>query len=443
MSIISEYESKHPGSRQLHEAAVSHFAANGFTHMARIYDPFGPYITHALGSKMWDVDGNEYIDYGTAHGGMILGHSHPAIVTAVQDQMARGVHFSASHQLEIEWAELIKSMVPGAERVEFFACGQEANMMAIRLARVFTGRTKVLRFEENYHGWADELTAATVPGVVNPEVTIIPMNDIPRLEKELATKKYAIVLTEGGGGHMAGQVPWEPGFIRSAGDLARKNGTVWLLDEVVTGFRDAPGGWGQIKGLRPDLISLGKAVSGAMPHGVLVGRADIMNALSPASKQWVPHAGTWNAITIVCAAGIAGCKLLKDGSVQKKVNETGAYLREKSNRALREKGYNWRLYGRSIIHTYFGPIDFEPDDDSNPPSKDITRLMAGAPEKKKLGIYLLQRGIATLAGRMFILSIAHSREDIDRTVDALVDAIGAAMAECEVGELPAAAKKST
>ena len=441
MGIIDEYIDCHSGSMRLHERALKVFAARGATHVGRVWEPFGPYMTHARGSRIWDVDGHEYIEFRNGHGALILGHCHPAVVEAIQEQLTRGTLYSASHGLEIEWAELIKGMVPAAERVEFFACGQEANMMGIRIARAFTGRTKVLKFEENFHGWADELVTPRGLGVVNAEIRVIPANDLRVLEAELATRQFAVLLTEGGGAHMAGQVPWDGEFIRAVGPMARRYGTVWLVDEVVTGFRDGPAGWTGLMGLTPDLITLGKCVAGGMPAGVLTGRADIMGMLTPRPppESWIRHSGTWNAMPVVCAAGIAACKLLKDGRVQRQVNETGAYMRQLGNEALRKSGYNWRLYGRSIIHVYFGRVDCEVDDAGNAPTRDSKKLLAGSEEKHKVGVYLLQHGIHSQQGRMFILSIAHTREDIDSTVAALVRSIGEAMAEGAIGELPAGA----
>ena len=249
--IVDEYIGTHSGSQKLHERAMKVFAANGATHGTRILDPFRPYITHAKGSRKWDVDGNEYIDYVMGHGALILGHCHPTVVGAVQEQIAKGTHYGENHKLEIEWAELIKSMMPAMKRVEFFSCGQEANMMAIRLARAFTGRRKVLRFVENFHGWADELVLSTL-GTVADEVKVIPMHDLERLEEELARKEYAILFIEGGGAHMCGQIPWDVDFARALPGLTQKYGTVCLIDEVVTGFRDSPGGWQATIGVTPD-----------------------------------------------------------------------------------------------------------------------------------------------------------------------------------------------
>jgi glutamate-1-semialdehyde 2,1-aminomutase len=349
----------------------------------------------------------------------------------VQEQIAKGTHYGENHELEIEWAELIKSMMPTAEMVEFFSCGQEANMMAIRLARVFTGRRKVLRFVDNFHGWANELVAPASAGTVTDEVKEIPMHDLDLVEEELAKKEYAILFIEGGGARMAGQIPWEHDFVRALPDLTQKYGTVCLIDEVVTGFRDSPGGWQSLVGIRPDLTSLGKCVAGGLAVGAVVGRTDIMNMLKPKAspEQYITHSGTWNGNPLLCSAGIAACKLYLNGEPQRRANQLGAYLRERGNQALKERGINGRLYGRTIVHIYLGPTDYEPSNDTLPPTKDIDKLLAGTSMKQRLCLHLLQRGVATMGGRFFVLSAAHTEEDIDQTVKALCDSLDAMIAE--------------
>ncbi len=428
-NIVEEYIRTHPGSHKLHERAKKLFAANGATHAGRILDPFRPYITHAKGSRKWDVDGNEYIDYVMGHGALILGHSHPEVVRAVQEQVAKGVHYGDNHELEIEWAEMIKRMMPSIERVEFFSCGQEANMMAIRLARIFTGRRKILRFEENYHGWADEVTPPSI-GVVANEVKLIPGHDLNRVEDELATKQYAILMVEGGGAHLAGQIPWDADFVGALPALTHKYGAVFLIDEVVTGFRDSPEGWQATIGVEPDLTTLGKAVGGGLGVGALVGRADIMDILKPkpSPQQFLAHPGTWNANPLTAAAGIAACKLYIGGDVQRRVNQLGAYFRKRGNQALKERGINGALYSRSMVYLYLGPIDYEPSDDTMPPTRDVRKLLAGTSIKKRLCLHLLHRGVSNYV-RLFILSAAHTEEDIDQTVKAFGDSLDAMIAE--------------
>ncbi len=428
--IAGQYIKAHQRSQRLHERAGQVFAADGVTHVRRVLDPFRPYITHAQGSRKWDVDGNEYIDYVLGHGALILGHGHPDVVHAVQKQMAKGVHYGESHELEIEWAELIKSMMPPMERIEFFSCGQEANMMAIRLARIYTGRRKVLRFEENFHGWADEL-AAPAPGVVTDNVCLIPGNDSDRLEKELATREYAILMVEGGGAHMAGQIPWETDFIRTLPGLTQAYGTVLLIDEVVTGFRDSVGGWQALVGVTPVLTSLGKAMGGGLSGGALGGKADIMDILRPrpALEPFAGHSGTWNANPLTAAAGVAACRLYRTGEVQEKLNQLGAYLRRRGNQAMKEQGVSGRLYGRSIVWIYLGPVDYEPSDDRLPPTKDARKLLRSGTNRARLCLHLLHRGIATMGARFFILSSVHNEREIDRTIEALGDSLDAMTAE--------------
>jgi len=428
--IVEEYIRSHPRSQELHERARRILPANGATHAARVLDPFRPYITHARGSRKWDVDGNEYLDYVLGHGALILGHGHPDVVAAVQEQMAKGTHYGDNHGLELAWAELVQGMMPAMERVEFFSCGQEANLMAIRLARIFTGRKKVLKFIENFHGWADELIGAG-PGVVADHVKAIPGHDLDKLQEELATREYAILILEGGGAHMGGQIPWDADFVRAASALTRKHGTVFHIDEVVTGFRDAPGGWQSTIGVTPDLTSLGKAVGGGLGVGALGGRSDIMGVLTPKPPpaRSLSHSGTWNANPLTAAAGVAACRLYVGGEVQRRANELGAYLRRRGNQALRQRGLGARLYGRNIIWLYLGQVDCEPPDDTLPPTRDVQKLLAGAELRPRLCLHLLQQGVSTMGARLFVMSAAHTEEDIDLTVDALVEALEDMFAE--------------
>ena len=423
--IVEEYIKAHPGSQKLHEQAGKIFPADGATHTARLLNPFRPYINRAKGSKKWDVDGNEYLDYVMGHGSLVLGHANPAVVEAVQAQIAKGFHYGEEHELALEWAQLIQKMMPVAERVEFFACGQEANMMAVRMSRLFTGKKKVLRFVEDYHGWADELVVIGTPGTVQDYAKEIPGHNLDLLEKELATKEYAIVLLEGGGAHMAGQIPWDPDFVHAIPALTKKYGTIFLVDEVVTGFRGAPGGWQSIVGVTPDLTSLGKAVSGGVSIGVVGGRTDIMDMLKPKAppQKFLSHAGTWNANPLTCSAGVAICKQYVSGEPQKKLVQMGDYLRKKGNQALKDAGISGRLYGRNIVHLHLGPIDYEPSDDTLPPTKDVQKLLGGGAAKTELCLRLLQGGVATMGGKLFIMSAVHSEADVDQTLDVLISAL--------------------
>ncbi len=438
--LVEEYVKNRTESRQLHEQAARLFPANGATHSARVMDPFRPYITHAKGSRKWDVDGNEYIDYVMGHGTLILGHSHPAIVNALEKQVAKGLLYGDNHQLVVEWATLIQQMMPVAERVEFCTCGQEANMMGIWLSRVFTGRKKVLRMDENFHGWGEELVRKDLPGVSAENVDVIPFNDVEAAETALATGEYAILMTEGGGAHMAGQVPIFDELLYALPDLTRKYGTIWLIDEVVTGFRDAPGGWQSLKGVKPDLTTVGKCVGGGLPVGAVLGRADIMDALSPRAPKdrRISHSGTWNANAAVAAAGLAACKVYRDGAPQEAARAQGNYLRQRCNEVFKARGIKGRLYGRTIMHVYFGPIEFESEDVSMAPTRDVKKITdpTFGPVRDRLVFHLLNRGVSLLTAigsGYFVMSSAHTKEDVDETVGAFEASLDAMLAE---GSIP-------
>jgi len=227
-------------------------------------------------------------------------------------------------------------------------------------------------------------------------------------------------------------------FARALPDLTKKYGTIWVLDEVVTGFRDATGGWQSAVGIRPDLTTLGKCVGGGLPVGAVVGRADIMEAFNPESppEQRILHTGTWNANPLLCSAGIAACKLYQSGEPQKKTRQLADYLRETGNRILKERDISGRLYSRTTVHFYLGPIDFEPPDDTMPPTREIKKIMNPAmePIQTRLGLHLLQRGIATFGRGFYTLSAAHTKDDIDQTIHAFSDSLDAMIAEGTLGQ---------
>lgn len=438
-NVTENYIRNRPNSQRLHDRATKCFAANGATHNTRILHPFRPFVTHARGSQKWDVDGNVYIDYVMGHGALILGHSHPIVVQAIQEQAAKGIHYGENHELEVEWAELIKSMMSSAELVEFFACGNEANMMALRLGRLFTSRKKVLKFNYHFHGWCDQLTVPGAPGTLPEDNVIntanIPPNDLNRLEAELAKREYAVLITEAGGAHMGGAIPLDIDFVQAIPALVHQYGTIWVLDEVVTGFRDYLSGnqqgWQSVIGVKPDLTTLGKCVSGGLPAGALVGRSDIMGLFSPKiGAQRIRHTGTWNGNPLAAAAGIAACRLYLNGEPQQKAAQMASLLRQKGNEVFRERGISGRLYGRSIVHIYLGPLEYEPSDNTLPPCRDVPELdLAATTLRHQLCLQLLDRGIATMEGKLFVLSMVHSEEDIDLTVKALADSLDAMIAE--------------
>ena len=284
-TILEEYIQKHPGSASLYEEARGHFPG-GVTHDTRYLLPFPLYVTHASGPLKRDVDGNEYVDYVCGHGALILGHSHPAITTAVSEQLSRGSHLGASTEEEIRWARAIKALMPSVEKVRFHSSGTEATLMAMRMARAYTGKSVVIRFQEHFHGWHDYVvTRGDVPTPGVPETTarsmiVLPAEDISAVEHALVQDgDVAAVILEPTGAHM-GQLPLAPRFLEELREVTRRHGVLLIMDEVVTGFRVAPGGAQGRFGIDPDLTTMAKIVAGGLPGGALGGQAEIMDMIA-------------------------------------------------------------------------------------------------------------------------------------------------------------------
>jgi glutamate-1-semialdehyde 2,1-aminomutase len=274
--IIAAYRAATPGSAERARRAVELFPS-GITHDSRYIEPYGLYITRAKGPRKWDVDGRCYVDYFGGHGALLLGHCHPEVMAAVHAQLDRGTHFGASHELEIEWAERVKALIPTAERVRFTSSGTEATLMAVRLARAFTGRPKLIRFNYHFHGWHDHMTSGhtnhfdgtPTTGVLDAvagNVLLCDQNDeaalarlLERHEGEIAA---AIIEPTGANG---GKLPIDPDFLHALRRLTAEHGVLLIFDEVVNGFRVAPGGAQEAYGIRPDLTTLAKILAGGLP----------------------------------------------------------------------------------------------------------------------------------------------------------------------------------
>lgn len=316
-------------------------------------------------------------------------------------------------------------------------------MIAIRLARLYTGRRRVLRFTHCYHGWADELSTVGAPGCENQCVTSVPLNDLDSVERELETGEYALLISEGGGAHMGGRLPIDLDFQRALPDIARKYETLYCIDEVVTGFRDAPGGWQELVGVTPDLATIGKCAGGGLPVGALVGKAEVFQALRPDSVpgRSVRHAGTWNANPLAAAAGVAACSLYLEGEPQRQARAAAGNFRDGANEILGRLGVSGRLYGRSVVHLFLGDVrDDVFDYDFEAPSTDVDAIEGSRFDEvtARLSVHLLQRGVAALGGSMFVFSAAHTAEDVAQTLQRLEDALRAMLAE---GTVPSALRR--
>lgn len=372
ISIIEEaYRAKTPGSAQLAHRARQ-LLPSGLTHDSRHLQPHPIFVARAAGSRKWDVDGNEYVDYSGGHGALLLGHNHPVVVAAVQRQLERGTHFGACHELEIEWAQWVQRLIPSAQRVRFTSSGTEATLLALRLARAFTGRKKIIRFAGHFHGWHDHMafgvssrfdgsaSAGVLPEVAE-NIVIVPPGDLAAVRAALTGEHDVAAAIVEPTGASWGQIPLSPQFVRDLRQLTDERGTLLILDEVISGFRCAPGGAQEVIGVQPDLTTLAKILAGGLPGGAVAGRADVMQALEFAAadqpaREKISHHGTFNANPLSAAAGIATLELVATTDVCRQASDYAARLRAALNDVLREEQVPWVVYGTfSGFHLFTNP----------------------------------------------------------------------------------------
>jgi glutamate-1-semialdehyde 2,1-aminomutase len=426
-SIIADYIGSRPSSRD-HIANAIHRLPGGITHDSRHLDPFNLCITRANGAYKWDADGNRYVDFVTGHGSLILGHNHPQVIDAVQAQLQLGTHLGGNSRLEVEWAEKVCEIVPGAERVRFTSSGTEAVMLAIRLARNFTGRTHLIQFEGHFHGWSDTVVGAHgspgVPMALQGLSTVLPCGDAERVEDRLSDETIAAVIIETS--HPSFFTLEDPAaFLRYLREATERHGTLLVVDEVVSGFRWAPGGAQAFYGTHGDLTSLAKILAGGLPGGAVVGRGDIIDTLSfdasaRSGRAKITHPGTYNANPLSASAGVACMNLVRDPDTQKRATAAAAAIRKGMNAALRSADVPGCVYGEaSMYRIALGGEEL-------PPETDLRGPIPGAPAGREatsgalataLNVGMLLQGIALFNSRG-ITSIAHSDDDVRDTIEA-------------------------
>ena len=432
--LIQKYLSKTPKSRAIYERAQS-VLPNGVTHDARLLDPYPISVTHAQGPLKWDVDGNEYVDYFGGHGALMLGHNHPAVVEAVQEQLTKGTHYGASHELELSWAELITQMVPCADKVRFTASGTEATMLAFRIARCVTGKNKILRFKTHFHGWHDQVAYGAktdtggLPGGIPQELTdniiLCPANDAEQVAHILQTDgDVAAVIVEPTGSSF-GHVPVPSGFVKELRSLTQQHDTLLIFDEVISGFRAARGGAQEATGVTPDMATMAKAMAGGFPTGAVLGRAAVMDMLTLSddaewnAAQRIPHFGTFNANPVAAAAGIAQLEIIRSTDAIEKTNALAAVLRDGMNEALQEEGLGWVVYGKfSDFHLFLNPdeIDVSPADiDAAKLEAAVIKSVPGDLQGEVRAGWLAE-GVDPISWPGGLLSTAHTEAEIERTV---------------------------
>jgi glutamate-1-semialdehyde 2,1-aminomutase len=382
-------------------------------------------IERASGSRLWDADGREYLDYICSWGALILGHAHLDVVEAIADQARRGTSYGMTSPLEIELAERIIRAIPSIERIRFVSSGTEATMSAIRAARAFTKRDLILKFEGGYHGHSDSflveagsglatLGISSSPGVPQALAALTlnaPYNDAAAVERIFTEHagKIAAIITEPVAANM-GVVPPEPGFLRSLRRITERDGALLIFDEVITGFRLTYGGAQSLYGLEPDMTVLGKIIGGGLPVAAYGGRREIMDQIAPHGPVY--QAGTLSGNPLAMCAGLATLRLLEDAEFYKPLDARAERLARGICEALRESALPAQVNRNGSLLTIF--FAGEPVRDyAGAKRSDTTRFAAFFREMLSRGVLLPPSQFEAI-----FVSAAHSDEDISRTLAA-------------------------
>jgi glutamate-1-semialdehyde 2,1-aminomutase len=405
---------------------------------AAVYAPVPVVLERGHGSRVWDLDGNEYVDFMMSFGALIQGHAHPKIVEVVSRTMAEGSHFAAATPAEAEAAERFRSMVPSAEAVRFTNSGSEATMLALRLARAHTGRTKFLKFEGHYHGWYDPYClnghshpahelgpkenptrfpdSEGIPATTFDDVVLAPWNDLEALENILRRhgSELAAIITEPIMANMGCILPRE-GYLQKVGDLAHQYGALLILDEVVTGFRYAPGGCQQYYDLKPDLSTFGKALGAGFPIGAVAGPRAILDRMRWGSGM-VLHYGTFNGhrLTMRVIAANLDLLLANKGAAYKQIYTVGdaaiaglrdIFRRRRIDAIVQGFGPMFQIYftSREAIQNYRDYCQYAD-------TQKYSRFVHGMLDR---GIYMTPSN-----GLHWIISTAHTTQDVETLLGA-------------------------
>ena len=420
--------------------------AGGVSHQSRYVAPFPKYVERAQGSRKWEVDGKEFIDYAMGSASLLLGHAHPDVVKALTEQTSRGTFFADSHPLEVDWAELIQGLIPCAERVRFVGSGTEATMLAIRIARAYSGKNKILRFEGHYHGWHEFVdlgmaapydqpsSLGILPGTI--EATVVAPPDAARVAEVLdADNEIGTIICEVSGANY-GSVPLPYGILSALRELADQHNAVLIFDEVITGFRWSPGGLQARDKIIPDLTSMAKIVTGGMPGGAVGGKEEIMRLLDPTHeykgrKPGVVHKGTFNGSPLVSASGVAALTQVKTGEPNRLADAAAKRLRDGIRQIIEQHQVAGAVYGEaSTFHIYFGDGVV----DGSVAELGAEKIRGVSPEIiLALRNGLRERGIDLMSHMSGVTSMAHTDEDVDQTLEAFEDTLRGMISDRLVG----------
>jgi glutamate-1-semialdehyde 2,1-aminomutase len=438
-SIREAYIRKSPRSAELFPRFKEMFPSGGAGHDGYVGDPFPLTIARAQGSRKWDVDGNEYIDYGMGSASLLLGHAHPAVVEALVQAAPAGSHYGAPVESALEWGERVHNLIPCADTVRFVGSGAESTMLAMRVARGYTGKDKIIRWESHYHGWHDYAMPGNLAPFDTPasigisqgakdSVIVLPP-DLDALERTLSENSdVAAVITEGSGASY-GTVPLQPGFLEGVREITRRYGVVMILDEVITGFRWSPGGLQQKLGIDPDICTLAKILTGGLPGAAVAGRAQFMQVMERSGDghrdrfERVYHAGTFNANLYCAATGNAALKIVATGEMQDQADRMAERMRTGLREIISRYEVTACVYGESsTFHIYFGANSID--------GLDANTLKSAPPEiQEGLRQALQVRGVDLMSRTSGVLSGVHSEADIDQSLEAFDGAFKAMIDE--------------
>lgn len=427
MTIHDEFVRKTPNSAFWAERARATMP-DGVTADTRVFDPHGLYIRQAQGVHKVDVDGNRYLDFFGGHAALVLGHGHPRVNAAITSALANGIQYAASHPMEVRWAERIKRHVKSAEKVRFVGSGTEATLLAMRMARALTGRSKILRISTHYHGWHDfsasgynsHFDGQPAPGVLSEvaqNTILVPPDNYEALKLafEQFGSEIAAMIAEPAGTHF-GIIPVSDDFIKEGAKLSRAYGALFILDEVISGFRVSTGGMQGLLEITPDLTCMAKAAAGGLPGGLVCGTEQAMSVLSQKSPNKVLHQGTFTGNPVTAAAAVAAIDEISEMGICDQISELGEHARKSLNNLFAARGLEWIAYGRfSALHLMPG---------ISPTETDLSKITRGEYQKPSAALIanmrmgLMLEGIDIGGRGTVFMNAQHNKGHIEELVTA-------------------------